>query len=87
MLCTISTKNVHTGLESDMEKVHLFSQPISAHTTQKNTLGLVDCDLYAIMPLIPLLKLRVRDQNCWRDWLGEQVFDWLKWPEGGLVPV
>lgn len=70
-----------------MDKLHLFSQPISAHTTQKNTLGLAECGLCAVMPLILMLKLRVRDQDCWRGRLGERVFDWLKWPEGGLVPV
>jgi len=35
-----------------MENVHLFSQPISAHITQKNTLSLVECGLYAFDSLV-----------------------------------
>lgn len=46
-------------------KVHLFSQPISSHTTQKNTLGLDECSLYAVMPLILLLGTRKAGEVGW----------------------
>lgn len=64
--CTILTENIETELQSDKENVHLFSQPISAHTTHMNTRGLAGRGLYATLPLILLLEVRVRDQNRWR---------------------
>lgn len=51
-------------LECAKDMVHLFSQPISVHITEENTLCVVDCGLGVIRPVIPLLKLRVRDRHC-----------------------
>lgn len=62
-------KNVDPRVESDMKKVRLFSQPISAHTTEEHAGPRWRWPVcrYAFDSLVK----DVSDQKGWRGWLGE----------------